>query len=187
MSYDIRGTLLEVCTCNLQCACCWADERPTGEDCDRVMAWSIDEGKAGDVDVSGITVAMLGLLDSAGAPVKSFLYVPNEVSNAQFGALVGLWSGALGGPMSELSKMLGEFVGAQRSAIEFSDGGHLVIGSAVSADATAGKHEHAAALGLGASGTLGTAGDVRGDSDELGISFAVTGQRAVHGEFRFAS
>lgn len=187
MSYDIRGTLLEVCTCTLQCACCWADERPTGDDCDRVMAWTIESGKAGEVDVSGLTVAMLGLLDSAGTPVKSFLYVPNEVSNAQFGALVALWSGALGGPMSDLSKMLGEFVGAQRSTINLGDGGHLVIGSDVSADAVEGDHEHATALGLGATGTLGTAGEVRGDSSELGISFAVTGQRAVHGEFRFAS
>jgi hypothetical protein len=186
MTYDIRGSLLEVCTCTVQCACCWADERPTGEDCDRVMAWNIEAGAVGDVDVSGITVAMLGLLDGAGVPVKSFLYVPETVTNAQFGALVALWSGALGGPLADLSKMLGAFFGAQRTTIDLSAGGHLAIGSKVTADAAPSNDEHAASLGLGATGTVGAAGDVRGDSDELGISFAVSGQRAVHGEFRFA-
>lgn len=185
MAYDIAGTLLEVCTCTLQCACCWADERPTGEDCDRVMAWQIERGVAGDVDVSGITIAMLGLVDSAGAPVKSYLYVPHGVSNQQFGALVALWSGALGGPLADLSNMLGQFVGVERATIAFGEGGHLVIGDTVSAEVPASGGEEAD-LAPGASGTVGTAGEVRASNDALGISFEVSGQRAVRGEFHFA-
>ncbi len=184
MSYTIAGTLLEVCTCTLQCGCCWADERPTGEDCDRVMAWRIEQGTAGEVDVSGITVAMVGLVDSAGTPVKSFLYVPHDVSNAQFGALVALWTGALGGPLADLANMLGEFVGVERSTIDIDDEGHLVIGSAVTAMATAGAGSPVT-LAPGATGTVGPAGDVSGSNPALGISFGVSGQRAVHGEFKF--
>lgn len=185
MAYDISGTLLEVCTCTLQCACCWADERPTGDDCDRVMAWRIERGSAGDVDVSGITVAMLGLLDATGTPVKSYLYVPHAVSNAQFGALVALWTGALGGPLADVSNMLGEFVGVERATIDLDADGHLVIGSAVRADATVGGGEEAH-LTDGATGTVAPAGEVSGSNDALGISFAVSGQRSVHGEFHFA-
>lgn len=185
MQYSISGKLLEVCTCTLKCGCCWADERPTGDDCDRIMAWHIERGMAGDVDVSGLTVAMLGLLDFAGAPVKSFLYVPQDVSNAQFGALVALWSGALGGPLADLSNMLGQFVGVERSTIEFGEDGHLVIGAAVAADA-ANVAGVATTLVAGATGTVGTAGQVSGSSEALGISFGVSGQRAVHGEFAFS-
>lgn len=185
MTYDIAGTLLEVCTCTLVCGCCWADERPTsGDDCDRVMAWRIERGAVGDVDVSGITVAMLGLLDSSGTPVKSYLYVPHSVSNAQFGALVALWTGALGGPLADLANMLGEFVGVERSAIDIDDDGHLVIGSAVSATVAAGSGAPVA-LTPGATGSVGAAGEVNGSNPALGISFGVTGQRAVHGEFQF--
>ena len=176
MSYDVQGTLLEVCTCDVNCACCWTGSEPTGDACDRVVAWQIDTGTVDGLDVSGITLAMLGMLDQHGAPVKSMMFVPSSASDAQADALVELWSGKKGGPMADLARMLGEIVGVERTTIDYRDGGHLVIGDRVTAD-----------VGAAADGTPIAADGYRAEVPELGVSLSVQGQRAVHGAFHFAS
>lgn len=175
MSYEVRGSLLEVCTCDVNCACCWSGDEPSGDACDRVIAWQIETGAIDGVDVSGITLAMLGSLDRNGAPVKSMIFLPDTVSDAQAEALSSAWSGGKGGPMADLARMLGEIVGVERAAIEYRDGGHLVIGTKVSAEVPA-----------GADGAVVAAQGYRADVPEMGTSFSVAGQRAVHGSFHFA-
>jgi hypothetical protein len=175
MSYDVRGSLLEVCTCDVNCACCWSGDEPSGDACDRVVAWQIEAGHVDGVDVSGITVAMLGSLDQHGAPVKSMMFLPSSANDAQADVLADLWSGKKGGPMADLANMLGEIVGVERTSIEYHDGGHLVIGSRIDATVPA-----------AANGAVVAAGGYRADVPELGASFSVSGQRAVHGAFHFA-
>lgn len=175
MSYEVRGTLLEVCTCDVNCACCWSGDEPSGDACDRVIAWQIDAGDVDGIDVGGITVAMLGMLDKKGSPVKSMVFLPSTVSDEQADALVALWSGRKGGPMADLARMLGEIVGVERTTIEYRDGGHLVIGSRIAAEVPAADD-----------GATVAASGYRAEVPELGASFSVSGQRAVHGAFRFA-
>ncbi len=175
MSYEVHGSLLEVCTCDVNCACCWSGDEPSGDACDRVVAWQIEGGHVDGTDVGGITLAMLGSLDREGTPVKSMIFLPDSVTDAQADALVALWSGTKGGPMADLANMLGEIVGVERTSIEYHDGGHLVIGSRIDAQVPA-----------GADGAVVAADGYRADVPELGASFSVSGQRAVHGAFRFA-
>ena len=175
MSYEVRGTLLEVCTCDVHCACCWSGDEPSGDACDRVVAWQIEGGHVDGVDVGGITLAMLGSLDQHGTPVKSMMFLPDSISDEQADALAALWSGKKGGPMADLAQMLGEIVAVERTSIEYRDGGHLVIGSRIAADVPA-----------AADGAVVAAEGYRADVPELGASFSVAGQRAVHGAFRFA-
>jgi hypothetical protein len=175
MSYELRGSLLEVCTCDVNCECCWSRDEPSGESCDRVVAWKIDSGVVDGVDLSGITLAMLGLIDQQGAPVKSMIFLPEHVTDAQAEALVAVWSGKKGGPMADLANMLGEIVGVERTSIEYRDGGHLTIGTRITAD-----------VPNGAEGVLVAATGYRADVPELGAAFEVSGQRAVHGVFHFA-
>ena len=159
MSYDVKGALLEVCTCDINCACCWSDDTPTGDACDRVIAWQITAGSADGVDLGGLTLAMVGRLDGDGAPVESIIFVPDTASEAQAEALVALWSGERGGPMADLARMLGTIAGVERTSIEYGEGGHLQIGTSVSANVP---------------------------TDAPGTPVLnVDGQRAVHGEFHF--
>lgn len=176
MAYEVKGTLLEVCTCDVHCGCCWTGAEPTGDACDRVVAWQIDDGSVDGTDVSGITLAMLGMLDQQGAPVKSMIFLPDTVTDEQADALVALWSGKKGGPMADLARMLGEIVGVERTSIDYRDGGHLVIGERV-----------AATVPAGAANTPVAAEGYRADVPELGVKLSVEGQRAVHGAFHFAS
>jgi hypothetical protein len=175
MSYEIHGTLLEVCTCDVNCACCWSGDEPSSDACDRVVAWQIDGGRIDGVDVGGITVAMLGTLDKHGTPVRSMMFLPSSVTDEQAEALAAVWSGKKGGPMADLARMLGEIVGVERTSIEYRDGGHLVIGSRI-----------AASVPAGTDGAVVAADGYQANVPELGASFSVSGQRAVHGSFRFA-
>lgn len=177
VAYDLTGTLLEVCTCDVNCACCWTGSEPTGDACDRVVAWQIDTGSVDGVDVSGITLAMLGMLDHQGAPVKSMIFIPSAASDEQATLLVDLWSGKLGGPMADLARMLGDIVGVERTTIDYREGGHLVIGERVAADVATATPD----------GTPVAADGYRANVPELGVSLSVQGQRAVHGAFHFAS
>ena len=54
MGYQVKGQLLEVCTCNILCPC-WVGEDPDSGTCDGVLAWHYDEGHINGVDVAGRT------------------------------------------------------------------------------------------------------------------------------------
>ena len=175
MSYEVRGTLLEVCTCDVHCACCWSGDEPSGDACDRVIAWHIADGHVDGLQVADITVAMLGKLDGAGMPVKSIMFLPDSISDEQADAVAALWSGRKGGPMADLARMLGEIVEVERAAIRYEGEGHLVIGSKITAE-----------VPQAPDGTVVAAGSYHADVPELGTSFSISGQRAVHGAFHFA-
>ena len=49
MGYDVKGQLLEVCTCKILCPC-WVGEDPDFGTCDGVLAWHYDEGQVNGVD-----------------------------------------------------------------------------------------------------------------------------------------
>jgi hypothetical protein len=51
------------------------------------------------------------------------LFVGEEASDAQFDALVQVFSGQLGGPMAGLAPLIGELLGAERATIEINDDG----------------------------------------------------------------
>ena len=59
MAYDLEGTLLEVCACNILCPC-WVGEDPDGGTCDAVLAYHIERGSVDGTDVTGRTVAAIG-------------------------------------------------------------------------------------------------------------------------------
>lgn len=53
-TYLLEGTMLEACDCNVLCPC-WIGEDPDGGTCNAVFAYHIEQGRVGDVDVSGLT------------------------------------------------------------------------------------------------------------------------------------
>ena len=70
MAYDLQGSLLEVCSCNVLCPC-WIGVDPDGGDCQSVVAYHFDRGLIRGVDVSGLTTSM-----ELTANRRPFLYFP---------------------------------------------------------------------------------------------------------------
>jgi hypothetical protein len=138
VGYDLEGSLLEVCTCDVLCPC-WIGEDPDNGDCESVLAYHFDRGTINGVDVSGLTVASAvyipgNVLDGN---MKQVLFVDDKATDEQHDAIVAMMTGELGGPMADLAALIGERLAIERAPISHTieDGkGALRVGDAISAD-----------------------------------------------------
>ena len=55
VGYQLEGSLLEVCSCDVLCPC-WIGEDPDQGTCDSIVAYHFDSGTISGVDVSGLTL-----------------------------------------------------------------------------------------------------------------------------------
>jgi hypothetical protein len=101
--WSISGTYLEACNCDVICPCRRVGGRSGGRStsgvCEGALSWAIEDGHAGDVDLSGLA-AVLALRyddDEPGSPWDFFLYVDARGDGEQRAALAGILSGSLGG------------------------------------------------------------------------------------------
>lgn len=129
MPYHLEGRLLEVCNCNVLCPC-WIGENPDNGTCDTIVAWHFDRGQVNGVDVSGRTIAVIAHVPGniLEGNWRAAVYLDQAVSPAQEEALLGVYTGKLGGPVAELVKLIGEVVSVEKVAIKFDvHGGKGVI------------------------------------------------------------
>lgn len=138
MAYQLEGSLVEVCTCNVLCPC-WVGEDPDGGACDAVVAWQINQGTINGLDVSGLTLA--NLLHVPGnflkGNVRAAIYVDDAASPQQQEALVNVWTGKLGGPLADVAQLFSEIVAVERASISFEvhqGKGRLTIGQVAAAE-----------------------------------------------------
>ncbi len=120
MAYHLEGRLLEVCNCRVLCPC-WIGEDPDFGTCDTIVSWHFDKGKINGVDVAGHTIAVVAHLP--GNILKGnwrvAVYLDEKVTPQQEEAILGVWTGKLGGPVAELAKLIGEVVSVEKVPIQF--------------------------------------------------------------------
>ena len=138
MGYQVKGQLLEVCTCNILCPC-WLGEDPDFGTCDGVLAWHYDEGHINGIDVAGRTFVMLTHIPGniLKGDWRIVAYVDDGASDDQRNALLDMWTGKLGGPVADLAALVGEVLGVEQVPIKFeveAGRGTLKIGDAVEAE-----------------------------------------------------
>ncbi|HEX2151789.1 MAG TPA: DUF1326 domain-containing protein, partial [Stellaceae bacterium] len=116
MAYHLEGRLLEVCDCRVLCPC-WIGEDPDNGTCDSVLAYRFDKGTIDGLDIGGRTVAIVSHIPGnvLDGNFRVALYLDDGASEAQYEALVDLYSGKLGGPVAELAKLVGEVVSVERA------------------------------------------------------------------------
>jgi hypothetical protein len=138
VGYDLEGSLLEVCTCDVLCPC-WIGEDPDNGDCESVVAYHFDRGTIRGVDVAGLTVASAVYIPGnvlAGG-WKQVLFIDDQATDEQHDAIVAMMIGELGGPMADLAGLVGERLAIERAPImhTITDGaGSLRVGDQISAD-----------------------------------------------------
>jgi hypothetical protein len=131
--YQIEGSLLEVCSCDVLCPC-WIGEDPDQGTCDAVVAYHFDKGTIDGVDVSGLS--MVGVAHIPGNVLegnwRQLVYIDETASDEQADAILAAFSGKLGGPLADLAELVGERVAVERAPInhEIVEGaGKLTVGS----------------------------------------------------------
>jgi uncharacterized protein DUF1326 len=104
VNFRVRGAYLESCNCEAVCPCRMVGGVPGGRStygiCFGLLTWRIDDGHIGDVDVSGLAVALVCRYDDdePGSPWTVTLHVDARGTNDQRKALANLFLDGLGGP-----------------------------------------------------------------------------------------
>src|SRR2546423_11849525 len=104
MTYAVSGPYFESCNCDPICPCRMtngiAGGRSTSGICLGALAWLVEEGRVGDVDVGGLATALVVRYDDdePGSPWTIVLHVDAEGSEPQRAGLADIFLGRLGGP-----------------------------------------------------------------------------------------
>ena len=197
VAYEVEGSLLEVCTCEVLCPC-WIGEDPDGGACLSVLAYHYDRGTVRGVDVSGLTTA--GVVYIPGNVLagnwKQVLFVDDRATDEQHDALVAMLTGELGGPLADLAALVGERVAILRAPIthEIVDGrGTLRIGDVVEAEmhpylgpdgATTTLRDSLFSTVPGSPAYVGKADRQRVDLPEYGLQWTAEGRNAIQSDWK---
>ena len=198
MAYQLEGSLLEVCNCNILCPC-WVGEDPDNGTCDSIMAYHFDKGNVNGVDVAGLTLGFL--VHIPGNVLKgnwrAAVYMDERATEDQEEALLNVFTGKLGGPVADLAQLVGEVVSVERAPITFEvEGvkGTLKIGQVASAEMEPYKGPTGAVTTLnesifstipGSPAYVGKASSYRSRNEALGHRIDLKDHNAIQGDFRF--
>jgi hypothetical protein len=123
-SYVLEGTLLEACNCNVLCPC-WIGEDPDNGTCDSIIAYHVDRGQIGGIDVSGLTVLEAHHIPGnvLAGNWRQVIFVDDRATEDQMRVLGDAFQGRLGGPLGDLAGLVGERLGVFTAPIE-----HALVG-----------------------------------------------------------
>ena len=103
LPWAIAGTYLEACNCEAICPCRRIGGRQGGRSthgiCMGALSWAVTNGRAGEVDLSGLAAVLVLRYDDdePGSPWSFFLYVDDRGGERQCEALALILTGGLGG------------------------------------------------------------------------------------------
>ena len=128
MTWNLTGSYVETCSCELMCPCNLSmDHGATYDFCRVTLVFKLREGQIEGTDVAGRTVVLIA--DTPKVMTEGNwrlgVYVDDGADDEQLDKLVKVFGGKLGGPMGALAPMVGELLGVERAAIEVTDDGLL--------------------------------------------------------------
>jgi hypothetical protein len=126
MSWNLKGSYVETCSCELMCPCNLSfDHGATYDFCRVTLVFAIHEGDVDGTAIGGRTVAVIA--DTPKVMTEGNwrlgVFIDDEATDEQADKLVQVFSGQLGGPMAALAPLVGEILGVERARIEVVDDG----------------------------------------------------------------
>jgi hypothetical protein len=126
MSWNLKGSYVETCSCELMCPCNLSfDHGATYDFCRVTLVFAIHEGEIDGTAIGGRTVAVIA--DTPKVMTEGNwrlgVFIDDEATDEQADKLVQVFSGQLGGPMAALAPLVGEILGVERARIEVVDDG----------------------------------------------------------------
>jgi hypothetical protein len=126
MSWTLKGSYVETCSCELMCPCNLSlDHGATYDFCRVTLVFSIGAGQIDGTDIGGRKVVLIA--DTPKVMTEGNwrlgVFIDDEATDAQAEKLGQVFSGQLGGPMAGLAPLVGEMLGVERARIEVTDDG----------------------------------------------------------------
>jgi hypothetical protein len=120
MSWQLKGTYFETCNCNVACPCVFLSAPSEGE-CQVLVAWHVDQGKDGEIDLGDLNVAMA--IHSPGHMMqtkwRAALYLDERANDQQKQALTRIFAGQAGGHPEALASFVGDVLGVASVRIDY--------------------------------------------------------------------
>jgi hypothetical protein len=137
MSWNLKGSYVETCSCELMCPCSLSlDHGATYDFCRMTLVFDIGDGEIEGTDVGGLKV--VAIVDSPKIMTEGNwrlgLFVDAQATDEKADKLTQVFGGQLGGPMELLAPLIGEMLGVERAQIEVDHDGlnHSVrVGDAI--------------------------------------------------------
>lgn len=198
MVYWLEGSILEVCNCNVLCPC-WIGEDPDNGTCDSVLAYHFDRGAIEGIDVSGLTLGIVAHIPGnvLKGNFRVVMVVDDQTTPEQEEAILRAYTGKLGGPLEDLSQIIGEIVSIERAPISFQVAqgkGALKIGQLVAAEMEPYRGPSGQVTTLnesifstipGSPAYVARASHWRAKHPALDFDIDLTDRNAIQGPFRF--
>jgi hypothetical protein len=118
MSWNLTGSYVETCSCELMCPCNMSlDHGATYDFCRVTLVFDIRRGEVEGTDIAGRRVVLIADTPKVmtDGNWRLGLYVDDGASEEQFDQLVRVFGGQLGGPMGALTPLVGELLGVERA------------------------------------------------------------------------
>jgi hypothetical protein len=119
-SWKVVGSYFESCSCEAACPCVFTSA-PTDGKCALLLAFHIDEGSLGDVNLADLNTAIA--IECPGHMLqekwKLALYLDERADERQRDALTQIFSGQAGGHLATLGPLIGEVLGVKTARIEY--------------------------------------------------------------------
>lgn len=123
-NWKLTGTYFEACSCDVACPCTFLSA-PTNGDCTAILGWHIENGNFTGADLDGLNIALA--VYSPGHMLETkwrvALYLDERASEEQKNALTQIFTGQVGGHMSNLVPLIGEVLGISSVPIEYETNG----------------------------------------------------------------
>lgn len=123
--WHVAGSYYEVCSCEAICPCRRQDGQKGGRSsygtCDFALSWLIVDGRAGEIDLSGLAVVLAGSYsdDEPGEPWRVVLYVDERGDREQQQTLSEIFLGRAGGTtLQNFAQAIGEVYAVRSARIE---------------------------------------------------------------------
>jgi hypothetical protein len=137
MSWHLKGSYFETCSCDLMCPCNLSfDHGATYDFCRVTLVFHVREGEINGTNIDGRKVALIG--DSPKVMTdgnwRVGLFIDEEATDEEVEKLAAVFGGQLGGPMAALAPLVGEMLGVERAPFEVEEDGlrHRVrVGDAI--------------------------------------------------------
>jgi hypothetical protein len=127
MSWNLKGSYVETCSCELMCPCNLSlDHGATYDYCRVTLVFDIREGEIEGTDIAGLKIAAIADTPKVMTEGnwKLGVFVDERATDEQTDKLVKVFTGQLGGPMAGVAPLVGEMLGVERARIEVTDDGH---------------------------------------------------------------
>ena len=120
MSWSLKGSYFETCSCDLMCPCNMSfDHGATNDYCRVTLVFNITEGEIEGTDVGGLAVAAIA--DTPKVMTEGNwrlgLFVDERATDEQLEKLTGVFAGQKGGPMETIAPLVGEVLRSEERRV----------------------------------------------------------------------